>query len=77
MKKLKLIVAFVDEDDNIVAKDDVQANWTVDFHKDGKMMREYKYMEGEVANVIEDQLRLDLDKGLMKRLVKEINKKCD
>jgi hypothetical protein len=73
MKKLKMALCFLDEDDTIVAKTILEANWNIDLEEDLKNV--YSELKDEVAQLFLDQTKIQLDKGVMKELVNQIFEK--
>jgi hypothetical protein len=73
MKRLKMALCFLDEDDTIVAKTILEANWNIDLGEDLKNV--YSELKDEVVQVYLDQTKIQLNKGAMTELVNQIYNK--
>jgi hypothetical protein len=71
MRKIKLGLCFLDEDDNIVVKRFLQVHWEFDMEKDAKILLNVN-MKDEVAAIITQQIKIDLDKGVVRKMIDEI-----
>jgi len=71
MKKLTLAFCFLDEDDNIFVKKDLNVSWTYQGKKDKKELEDISLMN-EVTSVIDEQVKIDIDKGVIRELLNEL-----
>ncbi len=75
MKKFKIGLYFLDEEDNIVVKQILKSNWTVDPKKDLKVS--HHLIRDEIATILMEALKLELNiediKEMLNKL-EEINK---
>ena len=74
MKKLKLVFCFLDEGDNIVAKKDLNVSWNYQGKKDKEFLQDTVIMD-EVVSVMDAQVKIDIDKGVIRELLYELKGK--
>ena len=74
MKILKLGVCFLDEDDNLISKRMVNANWTVDLEQDLKGLFDVYFLD-EIAAILTEHLKLTLTEDTVKDMLNEIKDK--
>jgi hypothetical protein len=68
-KKLTLAISFIDEDGKVMAFKKAFATWALT-DEDGK--NDCEHMRSEIASIFTSQLKIDLDKELMRSLVDEL-----
>ena len=74
MKTLKLGVCFLDEEDNIISKRVIGADWSVNVEQDLKH-KFHTRMEDEVAAILTENLKLQLTPEVVKEMLNEV-KEC-
>jgi len=57
MKNLKLGLCFLDENDEVIVKRTVKANWTIDAEHDLKMFHNI-HIRDEIAAILTEHLKL-------------------
>jgi len=74
MKKLKLAFCFLDEDDKIFTKKDLNVTWSYQGKKDKKILEDVVLMD-EVVSVLDAQVKIDIDKGVIRELLHKLKGK--
>ena len=76
MKSVKMAFCFLDENDIIVAKKDLNVSWNLKPEKDRDMIRDTIVMD-EVCKIIDHQVKLEIDDGVIRELLDVVKGKCD
>ncbi len=71
MKKLKLGLCFLDENDNIFVKRFLNVNWELNLEQDRGLLHNVHHKD-ELAQIMTDQIKIDLGKGIVKDMLTEI-----
>jgi hypothetical protein len=66
--KTKFNLCIMDDFGNPIAKQALNVNWEIDVEKDKKFLQD-KSMVEEVARIIEDQIKIDLNKGIVLKMI--------
>lgn len=71
MKKIKMGICFLDEEDNIISKKSLEATWSVDLEYQLKEKFDIK-VEEEIASVLTEGFKLALTSDVIKEMLLEI-----
>jgi hypothetical protein len=71
MKKLILAFCFLDEDDNIFAKKDLNISWNYPGKEDETELRDIIAMD-EAASIIDGQVKMNIDEGVIREMLHEM-----
>ena len=72
MKNLKLGLCFLDENDEVIVKRAIKANWTINTEQDLKMFHNINIID-EVAAILTEHLKLELDSNdIVKEMIDEL-----
>lgn len=72
MKNIKLGLCFLDENDEIIVRRTVKANWTIDAEQDLKMFHNI-HIRDEIAAIFTEHLKLELDSNdIVKEMLDEL-----
>lgn len=72
MKNLKLGLCFLDENDEVIVRRTVKANWTINTEQDLKMFHNVNIRD-EVAAIFTEHLKLELDSNdVVKEMLDEL-----
>ena len=74
MKSLKLGVCFLDEEENIISKRVIGADWSVNIEQDLKNKFDFR-VEDEIAAILTENLKLQLTPEVVKEMLIEV-KEC-
>jgi len=74
MKTLKMGVCFLDEDDNLISKRLVNANWSVNLEQDLKGMFNVDVLD-EIAAILTENVKLTLTQDTVKDMLNEVKDK--
>jgi len=70
MSRLKLAFCFLDEDDNIFAKKDLDVSWNYEGKKD-KTIKDIIAMD-EAASIVDGKVIDEISKGVLRELLHEL-----
>jgi len=70
--KTKLFLCVLDEFGNPLAKEPVNVNWELNIEQDKKALLENNYMKDEIEKIICEQIKVDLGKGAVSRLIDKL-----
>ena len=74
MRTLKLGVCFLDEEDNIITKRVIDAQWEVNIEQD--LRDNFNVcMEDEIATILTENLKLQLQPDIVKEMLNEVREK--
>ena len=73
MSNVRMAICFLDEEDKVVAKKDLEVTWDLNVEQDMGMLHEMLIMD-EVAAILTYQTKLDLDRGVIRELLDEVKK---
>ena len=68
MKNLKLAFCFLDEDDKIIAKKDLNISWTLNPEEEVDKIRDTIVMD-EVCKMLDYQIKSNIDDGVIRELL--------
>lgn len=72
MKNLKLGLCFLDENDEVIVKRAIKANWTINTEQDLKMFHNINIID-EVAAILTEHLKLELNSNnIVKEMIDEL-----
>ena len=71
MKKIKIGLCFLDDEDNVVVKGLLKSNWTVDLREDLKESNNL-LVRDEIARVLMDGVKLELNIEVIKEMLNEL-----
>ena len=74
MKKIKMGICFLDEEDNIISKKVLEATWSIDLEYQLKEKFDIK-VEDEIASVLTEGIKLSLTSDVVKEMLLEIKDK--
>jgi len=74
MKSLKLGVCFLDEEENIISKRVIGADWSVNIEQDLKNKFDFR-VEDEIAAILTENLKLQLTPEVVKEMLKEVKER--
>ena len=74
MKTLKLGVCFLDEEDNIISKRIIGANWSVNVEQDLKH-KFNGHVEDEIAAILTENLKIQLNPEVVKEMLLEVKER--
>jgi len=72
VKNLKMALCFFDEEDNIVAKRDLNVSWKRENLKEESKVKNIIIMDA-ISNVISNEIKLDVDSAV-RELLEEVGK---
>ena len=70
METLKLGIYFADENDRVISKREIGSNWHIDVEQCTRFP--FNSIQDEVAAVLEERLKLQVNKDLIKEMLNEI-----
>jgi len=70
----RLNICLLDENDHIIAKEEGNTTWEIDLKKDKKLLQN-DHMRSEVVRIMEDQMKIDIEKGIISRLLDNVRGK--
>ncbi len=71
MKKVKIGLCFLDEEDNVLVKGILKSNWTVDLTEDLKYLPQSS-VRNEIARILMDRVKLELNIEIIKEMLDEL-----
>jgi hypothetical protein len=71
MRKIKLALCFLDEEDKVIVKRPVEATWSVDVEKDLKEHHNI-FVEDEIANIMTEWIKMNLKTDIVKEMITEL-----
>lgn len=71
IKNLKMAICFLDENDEVFVQRILEAHWEINIEQDLKMFHNI-HMKDEVATILTEQTKLQLDKGAIREMVDEL-----
>jgi len=71
MKKFKIGLCFLDEEDNVVVKGILKSNWTVEPAEDLKHFPQ-PLIINEIANILTEAVKLGLNTEIIKKMLDEL-----
>lgn len=71
MRKIKLALCFLDEEDKVIVKRPVEATWSVDVEKDLKEHHN-KFVEDEIATIMTEWIKTNLKIDIVKEMITEL-----
>ncbi len=72
--KTHLNICLLDENDNIIAKEEGNMTWEINLKKDKKLLQN-DLMRSELVKILEDQMKIDIEKGIISRLIDNVRRK--
>jgi len=70
METLKLGIYFADENDRVISKREIGSNWHIDVEQCTRFS--FNSIQDEIAAVLEERLKLQVNKDLIKEMLNEI-----
>jgi len=72
MKNIKLGLCFLDENDEVIVKRTIKANWTINIEQDLKAFHN-THIKDEIAAIFTEHLKLELDSNdVVKEMIDEL-----
>ena len=74
MKTLKLGICFFDENNNVITKRTIGANWQVDVEQDLKE-KFYTHVDDEIAAILTENLKIQLTPEIVVEMLQEVKER--